>query len=41
MILTEKDEEVPKGEDEVERKKVSKKKLQRQKMKEAVSGGGE
>jgi len=40
LILTEKESEISKGEDEeFPRKKVSKKKLQRQKMKEAVTGG--
>ena len=40
MILVEKDEEVPKGEDEAQqKKKVSQKKLKRQKLKAALSGG--
>ena len=40
MILIEKDEEVPKGEDEAQqKKKVSQKKLKRQKLKAALSGG--
>ena len=40
MILIEKDEAVPKGEDEgPQKKKVSQKKLKRQKMKAALSGG--
>ena len=41
MHLTEKDETVPKPEEESQRKKkVSQKKLKRQKMKAAMSGGG-
>ena len=39
MILTEKDEPVPRPEEEVTKKKVSQKKLKRQKMKAAMSGG--
>ena len=40
MILVEKDEEVRKPEDDAQtRKKVSQKKLKRQKMKAAMSGG--
>ncbi len=39
MILTEKDEAVPRGEEEVTKKKVSQKKLKRQKLKAALSGG--
>ena len=40
MILVEKDEAVPKGEEEqTQKKKVSQKKLKRQKMKHALSGG--
>ena len=40
MILTEKDEAVPKAEEEVAtKKKVSQKKLKRQKLKAAMSGG--
>lgn len=39
MILVEKDEAVPKPEDSQTRKKVSQKKLKRQKMKAALSGG--
>ena len=40
MILTEKDEAVPKPEEETKKKKkVSQKKLKRQKLKAALSGG--
>lgn len=40
MILTEKEEQVPKPEDEAkEKKKVSQKKLKRQKLKAALTGG--
>ncbi len=40
MFLVEKDEAVPKGEDDTaQKKKVSQKKLKRQKLKEALSGG--
>lgn len=39
LILTEKEQEVPKLDDEVASKKVSKKKLKKQKMKEAMTGG--
>ena len=39
MILTEKDEAVPRAEEEVTKKKVSQKKLKRQKLKAALSGG--
>ena len=38
MILTEKDEAVPKAEEE-KKKKVSKKKLKREKMRAAMTGG--
>ena len=41
MILTEKEEAVPKLDSEISSKKVSKKKLKRLKMKEAMSGGGD
>lgn len=41
LILTEKEEAVPKLDSEVSSKKVSKKKLKRLKMKEAMSGGGD
>ena len=41
MILTEKDEPVPRPEEEEKtKKKVSQKKLKRQKLKAAMSGGG-
>lgn len=40
MFLVEKDEAVPKAEDDAtQKKKVSQKKLKRQKMKAALSGG--
>lgn len=40
MFLVEKDEAVPKAEDDLaQKKKVSQKKLKRQKMKAALSGG--
>ena len=39
MFLTEKDEPVPKPEEEQTKKKVSQKKLKRQKLKAALSGG--
>ena len=39
MILTERDEAVPKGEEEMKKKKVSQKKLKREKMKAAMTGG--
>ena len=40
MILTEKDEAVPKPEEEqAQKKKVSQKKLKRQKLKAALTGG--
>lgn len=40
MFLVEKDEAVPKAEDEsAQKKKVSQKKLKRQKLKAALSGG--
>lgn len=40
MFLVEKDEAVPKGEeDTAQKKKVSQKKLKRQKLKAALSGG--
>eukprot|EP00731_Ephydatia_muelleri_P016570 Em0009g994a len=39
IILTEKDDAVPKAEDEKEKKKVSQKKLKKQKMKQALQGG--
>lgn len=41
IILSEKDEAVPKAEDEKEKKKVSQKKLKKQKMKQALQGGGD
>lgn len=41
LILTEKEEAVPKLDSEVSSKKVSKKKLKRLKMKEAMTGGGD
>ena len=41
LILTEKEEAVPKLDSEISSKKVSKKKLKRLKMKEAMSGGGD
>ncbi len=41
MYLTEKDEAVPKPEEETQaKKKVSQKKLKRQKLKAAMTGGG-
>lgn len=39
IILSEKDDAVPKAEDEKEKKKVSQKKLKKQKMKQALQGG--
>lgn len=40
MFLVEKDEAIPKAEDEsAQKKKVSQKKLKRQKLKAALSGG--
>lgn len=40
MFLVEKDVDVPKGEEDVaQKKKVSQKKLKRQKLKAALSGG--
>ena len=42
MMLVEKDEEVRKPDDEAQtKKKVSQKKLKRQKMKAAMTGGGD
>ena len=41
LILTEKEEAVPKLDSEISSKKVSKKKLKKLKMKEAMTGGGE
>lgn len=38
MILTEKDQPVPKPEEETTKKKVSQKKLKRQKLKAALTG---